>query len=367
MYNSINFVLSYQNTNLLKEDEVLSQNFSVRYDIWFNDVVSLYNELNSVLADVQTSTIVGHEFIEGYRVPDKDEILKDMYTLIDGTVLFEEELIGAADDVERQKLLDARKQIEANKTAIEKTVYTGYYNAIVKLAAAVDEYDQVTLDGKAAAEALTAARNALTEAKKGTDQALIDECQAAYDAAVKANNDLNKQKGELLNQIRKDAKPVFETHAKTFVDNAYKIEQMYQQSIKNMQYLRDNSNFSEEFLAEIEANITATTAIYDDVIAKLANVSDMLADLRKRLAAISVVVSAFEMPKRPADNNVGSYLPIYMVSVKTDRYYSDDNKIVLLTYENGKTFILNFNSFDITTKIGDTVYTVSAYGYVVVK
>ena len=49
------------------------------------------------------------------------------------------------------------------------------------------------------------------------------------------------------------------------------------------------------------------------------------------------------------------------------RYYSDDNKIVLLTYENGKTFILNFNNFDITTTINEVVYTVTAYGYVVIK
>ena len=32
-----------------------------------------------------------------------------------------------------------------------------------------------------------------------------------------------------------------------------------------------------------------------------------------------------------------------------------------------KRFILNFNSFAVTTKVGNVVYTVDAYGYVVIK
>lgn len=364
---SLSFVLSYQNAKLLKEDEVLSQNFSVRYDIWFNDVVSMYNELNAVLADVQTSTIVGHEFIEGDRVPDKDEILKDMYAVIDGTIEFESRLIEKSDDTERQKLLDARKGIESNRTAIEKANYIGYYNSITKLIASLDQYDQLTLDIEAAGVAVTAAKDALDAAKAGGDQDAIAACQAAYDAAVANRNALNTERGNLLKDLRTNSKTVFETHAINFVNLAYDIERMYNQSNEYMQYLKENSGFSAEFLAEIEANITATTAVYDDIVAKLSGVPAMMADARARLAATGVVVSEFKMPDRPVTQQPGVTKPSYNTGSSFDRYHSDDNKIVLLTYENGKTFILNFNSFDITTKIGGTVYTVSAYGYVVVK
>ena len=364
---SLSFVLSYQNAKLLKEDEVLSQNFSVRYDIWFNDVVSMYNELNAVLADVQTSTIVGHEFIEGDRVPDKDEILKDMYAVIDGTIEFESELIETSDDTERQKLLDARKGIESNRTAIEKANYIGYYNSITKLIASLDQYDQLTLDIEAAGGAVTDAKDALDAAKAGGDQDAIAACQEAYDAAVANRNALNTERGNLLKDLRTNSKTVFETHAINFVNLAYDIERMYNQSNEYMQYLKENSGFSAKFLAEIEANITATTAVYDDIVAKLSGVPAMMADARARLAATGVVVSEFKMPDRPVTQQPGVTKPSYNTGSSFDRYHSDDNKIVLLTYENGKTFILNFNSFDITTKIGGTVYTVSAYGYVVVK
>lgn len=70
----ISFLLSYRNTNILKEDSYLSQYYSVRYDIWENDVIELYNELNALLNDVQDKVIIGHEFLVGERVLDADEL-----------------------------------------------------------------------------------------------------------------------------------------------------------------------------------------------------------------------------------------------------------------------------------------------------
>lgn len=75
---SVYFVLSYANTELLKEDVLLSQNYSVRYDIWQSRLVDIYRELNAVLSDVQNKLIIGHSFLDGERVPDEDELLEDI-------------------------------------------------------------------------------------------------------------------------------------------------------------------------------------------------------------------------------------------------------------------------------------------------
>ena len=72
------FILSYKNTELLKENYQLSHYYSIRYDIWQEDVVDLYTELNSVLKDVQDKPIVAHSFLSGMRVPDADELENDM-------------------------------------------------------------------------------------------------------------------------------------------------------------------------------------------------------------------------------------------------------------------------------------------------
>ncbi len=76
---SLYFILSYNkdNTALLKEDAVLSQYYSIRYDIWKEDLISIYKRLNSTIGDLQTQLIVDHEFIDGNRVPDPDEAEAD--------------------------------------------------------------------------------------------------------------------------------------------------------------------------------------------------------------------------------------------------------------------------------------------------
>lgn len=86
------FILSYDNTELLKEDEQLSKYYSIRYDIWHEDVVELYNELNAVLEPLQTKEIVGHQFLIGERVLEEGEVYDnenpDKYkTMDDGRIV----------------------------------------------------------------------------------------------------------------------------------------------------------------------------------------------------------------------------------------------------------------------------------------
>lgn len=64
------FVLSAQNTNELKDWAYTAQYYSVNFEIWVEDMVEIYNTLNEALADVQTSSIVGHKFVDGLRKLD---------------------------------------------------------------------------------------------------------------------------------------------------------------------------------------------------------------------------------------------------------------------------------------------------------
>ena len=74
------FILSMDNTEILKEYQDLSKYYSIRYDIWKDDISSAYNTLNGVLGDVQNKYIIGHEFLEGgVRIPDADELESDVY------------------------------------------------------------------------------------------------------------------------------------------------------------------------------------------------------------------------------------------------------------------------------------------------
>ncbi|MBE6552275.1 MAG: hypothetical protein E7665_09100 [Ruminococcaceae bacterium] len=60
------FVVAYDNTPELKDSD-FSYYYSIRYEIWKEDIVATYNELNSVLGKVKNATIENHEFID-YRI-----------------------------------------------------------------------------------------------------------------------------------------------------------------------------------------------------------------------------------------------------------------------------------------------------------
>ena len=75
---SLYFILSYQNTNELKEDTYLSQYYGIRYDIWQEDAVAYYQELNNLLKDVQTKLIINHQFLESERILDLSELEADL-------------------------------------------------------------------------------------------------------------------------------------------------------------------------------------------------------------------------------------------------------------------------------------------------
>lgn len=80
---SLYFILSYKNTTALKDDEMFSKYYSVRYDIWEEEVIERYNQLNDAMADVQTKLITDHKFISGTRVPDINEIEADIKSIAD--------------------------------------------------------------------------------------------------------------------------------------------------------------------------------------------------------------------------------------------------------------------------------------------
>ncbi len=72
------YMLIYQNSSLLKEDEELSKYYSVRFDIWFNSIVDQYEMLNGAIGDLQLYNIVEHDFIIGERTPTEAELEETM-------------------------------------------------------------------------------------------------------------------------------------------------------------------------------------------------------------------------------------------------------------------------------------------------
>lgn len=108
---SLYFTLSYQNTSLLKESEEFNKYYSVAFDIWFDEVVDIYTELNDAIGDLQDKLIVDHEFLIGERVPDEDEVAADAAE-IQAAIEAEEEAKRIAEEkAARKKAFEERTGI----------------------------------------------------------------------------------------------------------------------------------------------------------------------------------------------------------------------------------------------------------------
>ena len=101
------FILSYQNTTELKEDAFLMEYYSIRYDIWLEDVAKYYNQLNTVLKDVQTKVIINHEFLVGERILDLDELEADIENRLEEAIKDQDKIQANLDTSEAVAVAEA--------------------------------------------------------------------------------------------------------------------------------------------------------------------------------------------------------------------------------------------------------------------
>jgi len=161
------FKLSYQNTDVLKEFNRLSDNYSIRYDIWKDDVVDMYVELNDLLSDLQTKLIIDHEFLVVDRIPDADEAEADRKALEKAEALAEAEKLAQEAKEALRAALELRKTPGIQSDAVIKALKNASDQAIkaTKAAAKIDSsyVDQAYAALSVANQAVAAADEAYLE------------------------------------------------------------------------------------------------------------------------------------------------------------------------------------------------------------
>lgn len=221
------FVLSYQNTDNLKEDEYLSKYYSIRYDIWKKDLISTYNTLNDVLGDVQDKYIIDHDFITGDRIPDIDEIEADILAAMQEYIDSKNNLIENELKAIEQALANAREEGRvAEAAALAKVV-----DAIAKYASIEVNYNNIMLD--------------TVDGEGNVSHGLLTKWKNAQDAKEKTKlwYDIEDQFTVLSGQSYRDLRAIvtaIEAYVnstaaavetiKTHTDNAYMINQAEQKA-----------------------------------------------------------------------------------------------------------------------------------------
>ena len=378
---SLKFLLSYQNTATLKEYETTSKYYSIRYDIWYNDMVEKYTELNSLLKDVQTSVIVDHRFVDGVRVADDDELMDDIITDLEAALKYEQDKKLAAAEAKRVKILNARlavieavdtiktqgamlfahteEELANGETPNLRDVLNDQMQQVIDLKSQ-NRTDEPILDTMV----LNAKWNAiLGGSKNGTAYQIVGKVHALQ---------------ELYNSIDEVMK--YLDAEKAFADEYYEaLEELLNDTEFTdlcAELFGGTNSLGEDKLgveAEVENEVKAlftrlTRAIDNEFNWEKAKDRERFRDQAKNILDEDYVgdLTQFEMNNAwKSESNIEVAAPVF--NKHASRYEATPYTIVYQEYENGTSFLMNFNDYRVTVEFKDRIYTIEAYGYIVLS
>lgn len=379
---ALKFLLSYQNTAALKEYENTSKYYSIRYNIWYDDVVAYYTELNDLLKGVQTSIIVEHEFLDSSkvtRVPDADEQMEDMLTALENAIKAEEEKKLAEKEEQRATMLKHRMQI---------------LNGIKQVSVLARELSPAT-DGGAAT-----IRDNFNNSKKTLLDKVVEVEGATQNSKKLAYTQISKTWENFATTKILDTTTMSYkwSYAYGLIDSAEQIKALYHEMEKSLTYLSGCSDFDQAYLEELKAMVE------DPALLAVVNSVDGIAD--EVAAEVKVVYEALEganwrtneKQKFTAAENKFKVEDYYTLTEELNAYFAyldslnasasgsastteknetvttDSKKyqvtpytIVYQKYENGTAFLMNFNDYSVIVTLNGKTYTMEAYGYIVLN
>ena len=372
------FMLSYDNTELLKEYYDTSVYYSVRYDIWLADLIQRYNEINSALKDVQTSTIEKHEFIEGIRIPENNELLSDAEEALEAALAKEKADAEAEREETRLKIQKLRADIlKYSEEANTSKAYNSYLDVAQAYSDAFDAYTAAVTVKNTADAALKAADEAYADAKSAAEATdLTPEQAAELTAAAEAA----KAVAEAAKTAADDAK----TKCDAALAKAKNLYVEYLAKLDDVAFIINASeacNTIKDNIGLFEKNEAYTPDMIDDLKAQFEATYANLMDFDVKAYIINTNTEYFAneingkypelLPAKEEEKTEEKAETVVTTtttsSTEYDKYAAADATIVYEQYSNGKTFVLNFNNFAVKVKVDGVYYTVAAYGYIEIK
>ena len=397
------FILSYQNTQELKEDFFLSQYYSVRYDIWQEDVVAFYNKLNGLLKDVQDKVIINHQFLAGERVLDLDELEADLAERLEKA---EEDELKRQQEIETAKgvaVADAWKTAESAPRNISAIIAKmNATNADEIEANFVQLNNLITMLPEYVANVYASSNQSDagdTEGADGTDGTEDTETNNAQEVAV----DLLKAQ---LNTIRSLTVSVLKAHKtleKSYEEILQIIEDVKAAKVTIQETQKISPEVKAKYLEKIDEYLAAAEALAPTAleavnknkayVAEDTAAQSVVAIAVNALAALDVVpegyteaialkelcaTALFTAEELRADAIVEDGTAGDDEEGDADevnKYHVDNNQIIVVTYGDRdtetfektayKSFILNYNNFAVRVTYNNKSYTIPSGGYVV--
>ncbi len=249
---AVYFTLSYQNTQVLKEDFLTSQYYSIRYDIWYDDVVEIYNELNTVTKDLQDKIIVGHEFLSGMRVPDIDELYKDIMDDYNAVLDFQNNKAEYEEKIRNEAVADARDKIASTEAQAKAFIELCLENYSGITGAA---YLYVTGDRSFERRYATFVETdeALKDIEARYEQASEEEKKALEDGLKKAQTSRKQARGQLITYIRNISRVI------ALTENAYEnLNKLLEDAKEGQLLINSTDGIPQSIIDEIAVQLEST-------------------------------------------------------------------------------------------------------------
>lgn len=360
---ALKFILSYRNTEKLKEYYNTSVYYSVRYDIWINDLITRYKEINEVLSDVQTNIIVEHNFIDknAVRIPDDNEIADDALAALLAAEALEKANAAADHESVRLTLQNIRKNLVACEEKLPAALDANAENSIVSLYNKATELNsalKASVDAmntaKSALDALNAEKEELEKVEdKDSVKERLDQIATELEAATKARD-------EAIATVKSDYTALADVVANASEDAADLIE-LYEFASTNIDMLDTNEAFTEEIREELKNLNTALATDYATLKALADN--EILAISKEVDSFFEANAELFESEEEEKEEEPVVEEP---EAEPFNKYAVSENSVVYEEYDNGKKLVLNFNNYAVKVTIDGVAYTVGAYGYIVI-
>ena len=282
---ALKFILSYDNTELLKDNYATSVHYSVRYDTWLPTLVSYYEKINEVLGgDAQTSTIEDHKFIKtATRVPDIDELHFDADALINALIAQEKAAFENENETARTTIQNIRTKLLRYKEILDGEWNDTYSTALVA-------FEEVMIALNAARTKMIEADAALAKATEEFDdmkEKVLASSKPDYTGEQKYTSDDLKPYTEAKDTATKNATAAtneynsaydaFNSARVAFLEvlNARKTELLNVEADKeffaeNFDLIAQTNAFNETFVASLQAlldEFNAKKNVFDDKLA----------------------------------------------------------------------------------------------------
>lgn len=129
------YILCYQNSAYLKEDEDLNDYYGVSYENWYGDIVKTYAKINAAIGGLQDYEIVDHKIVISERIIEESEMQANYVNLQNEILeLLDAQLTATVDAAFRQlQLGGAENYSKRVKVVVDRASLMAQFSEILNL------------------------------------------------------------------------------------------------------------------------------------------------------------------------------------------------------------------------------------------